>query len=215
MRKFSGLALAAAAMIGCAGVANATPSLPTSTYAWSSTFADTGNTGGNNSVNFTGSFSHPSYNANLSSTSPAFSDASYLTICETNQSYGTGTDNISVSFTFTKPGAGTGTVTGTDQVSNITFYGYVIGTTGKISWANSGVADIMLAGGAEVQVTLADSSGWDSQSYNGCQGECSTVGATIKVLHDPSTAVPEPASITLLGGSLIGLGAFVRSRRSV
>jgi hypothetical protein len=218
MRKLALASVCAlAALTVAAGNANATP---LTQYAWTSTFVDNGPGPGwnGNHIAFTGTFSNANgqYNLTGSTTSQPNPITDFLTLCETNNSYGTGKESISVGFTFSSPGLGGGTIGGQVQVSNswsLTWDGLVDTTTGKITWTNNNPLDITFLDGAEISIQLANVTGWDISSYNGCSGNCATVGATFTVLKDP-TAVPEPASIALLGVGMIGTGVMARRRRS-
>ncbi|PPQ39035.1 PEP-CTERM sorting domain-containing protein [Rhodopila globiformis] len=205
---------AVAAFTVAAANANATP---LTQYAWTSTFVDGGPGPGShgNNIAFTGTFSNNNggngvnsgvstqYTASLNTASAPDIISQYLTICETGNSWGTGTENVSVTFAFTEPGQANGSINGTVKVTGW------MDPTGTITWANPDL--ISFADGAQIQVSLGKVSGWDVGNYNGCLGNCATVNATFTVLSDP-TSVLEPASMALLGVGMIGTGVVARRR---
>jgi hypothetical protein len=113
---------------------------------------------------------------------------------------------IDANFTFTQPGSGLDADLGTG-----TFH--VRGNTidsGSLTWADGSSGDnITLSDGAVLNLNLSD------VSFGGSAGSGTpeTVAATFTLVSGPLPAVPEPASLAILGGALLGLG-ITRGRLS-
>ena len=134
-----------------------------------------------------------------------FHTSDLLTIRSTdNSSGGTATDNIEVSFTFTDPSSGTGSTSGSGSETVYSFWGWVYGSTGAITWDNP--STINFADGAILNVSLGNA----TLSGSGTT-KTAVISASFTDVQDP-TDVPEPMSLAALGSGLIGLGMVRRKR---
>lgn len=192
LAAFTGLALTA-------GAAHATVFTGTDTFTDSTP---------NNALNLTARYDLDPINFNLTA-GHTFSTLDLLTITSTDTSNGsffgsTATDAIKVTFAFTAPSLGTGSTTGSGSETVFSFFGYIDGSTGDISWTNSNT--ITFADGAPLSVSLGDT--WLSGTDTTKSG---VVAASFRDIKDPAS-VPEPMSLAALGSGLIGLGMIRRKR---
>lgn len=118
----------------------------------------------------------------------------------------TETDIISETFTISAPATGSGTLNGTATETETIMRGHYDSFTGSVSWSNP--LTIMLGNKQTLTISLDNIQLTPS-------GECSGYDVCGKdsvhfTLNDPKP-VPEPATLALIGGGLLGLG-YVRRR---
>jgi len=177
-------------------------------------FTDTGPA--SSEVGFTAVFNAGNeFNFDLTAGSPVtFSD--FLTITSDAKKAlisfgGTATENIATNFTFTQPGAASGTVSGQGTETITSFFGFISGVSGGINWGGSTAIDF--ADGSVIDIALSNAS-FNIQQFLAFPNQPVNIDATFTLMSGVN-AVPEPASLALLGAGLVGFAALRRRQGSV
>ncbi|HJS83969.1 MAG TPA: PEP-CTERM sorting domain-containing protein [Acetobacteraceae bacterium] len=200
MPRFLPAAAAALALMAASGTALADPI----TYAGSFSITDISNPH-NNLLNVTstpGGFSVPLY---LNKEVKDITLANYFTTDPNHSSWGSiATDEIKGTFTFTKPVSNVYSVNG--DVTEITadFWGH-FSSAGVLNWDKNDL-NVAFSDGSMLDIDMGPSY---FANANGTS-DAGTVSANFTLIKEP---VPEPASMTLFGAGLLGLGTIAMRRR--
>lgn len=209
MSRFSIVAIAATVLFAAPHLANAT------VFSGRAAFTDT-STGNTLQVNATpnpASFTTPDL-----AVGQTYYDAGLITLT-TSGNYAslfgaTQSDKISLAFTFTSPSPAAGAVTQAGTVSQTEFLLSPRFDNGSVDWQNDNYSD---ANGtfARQLVTFGDGSQINLDIYDtDLNGTTTARAGQIDIrISNVRAAVPEPASMAVLGAGLAGLG-MVRRRRN-
>jgi len=191
---FRSLFIALAVVAVSAGVARADE------YVGTASFTDK-NAGG------AADFTAP--DANIDQTDPnGITVQDFLVVSTTDTATKTNTqnDNLVLTFKFTEPNKITDKEDGTGT-EIVTISGKTDLTTGVIDWDNDGVIDIDFTDGSVLDIAL---------SFDPLDSIFVTTDGNqdLTLAYNATFTVPEPASLAIIGGGLLGLAAL-RRRRSV
>jgi len=115
------------------------------------------------------------------------------------------TDDIEGTFTFTKPVSNVYSVNGDVTETTVDFFGH-LSSGGTLTWTNNDL-NVAFSDGSVLDIGLGPSY---FGNLNGTS-DAGTVSANFTLVKEP---VPEPASMTLFGAGLLGLGTIAMRRRS-
>jgi len=199
MPRYLPAAIGALALMAASGTALADPI----TYAGTFSIADVSKPN-NNLLTVTstpGGFSVPlSLNqevtdvtlANYNTTDPNHSFASIAT------------DQIEGTFTFTKPVSNVYSVNGDVTETTVDFFGH-LSSQGTLTWTSNDL-NVAFSDGSVLDIGLGPSFFGNGNGTS----DAGTVSANFTLVKEP---VPEPASMTLFGAGLLGLGTIAMRRR--
>ena len=113
-------------------------------------------------------------------------------------------DQIEGTFTFTKPVSNVYSVNGDVTETTVDFFGH-LSSEGTLTWTSNDL-NVAFSDGSVLDIGLGPS--WFGNG-NGTS-DAGTVSANFTLVKEP---VPEPASMTLFGAGLLGLGTIAMRRR--
>ena len=131
------------------------------------------------------------------------------TACTTNPlSLGSFAQATVFRFTFTETTAETFSATHDDGISL-----FVAGTETTTCTIASCPGDLLPTSAAQFTTAVTDSVSIGPGTYDLWYSEAAGLPAVLQATSTPAVAAPEPASLTLLGSALVGVGWFVGRRR--
>ncbi|MBV8702084.1 MAG: PEP-CTERM sorting domain-containing protein [Acetobacteraceae bacterium] len=114
------------------------------------------------------------------------------------------TDQIEGTFTFTKPVSNVYSVNGDVTETTVDFFGH-LSSQGTLTWTSNDL-NVAFSDGSVLDIGLGPSFFGNGNGTS----DAGTVSANFTLVKEP---VPEPASMTLFGAGLLGLGTIAMRRR--